>query len=324
MTGTKSNWSLNNASYGPGWPIDLDDEVGQTIANEIGNFSTEVHVQNPYDNIIKMVNVPSWADIDNDYTPTEARRIGSKGNYIILVSYSPKRTLGVGYSRVFMVEGRTGKPFPQMKGIWKEIHKRMEAKATSTNPSNSPWMAQVNIGETGSYLPNNVMSSETGEIRTAFGTPKPNELYGIAKEVNAIYRDWCRFRNETDYQTVEQLMEARRKVYALQMNAESFDKDIADARRTVKEYQDRIADLESRMNKLYEEGADALNLLEEHGIKIDLDGRDVSEVVEQDESNELDFGLLSTISGDLYISGDPYSSGLYIWNSSDYAKASQL
>lgn len=312
MTGTKSNWSPNNASYCPGWPIDLDDEVGQIIANEIDNFSTEVHVQNPYDNIIKMVNVPSWADIDNDYTPTEARRIGSKGNYIILVSYSPKRTLGVGYSRVFMVEGRTGKPFPQMKGIWKEIHKRMEAKATSTNPSNSPWVAQVNIGETGSYLPNNVMSSETGEIRTAFGTPKPNELYGIAKEVNSIYRDWCRFRNETDYQTVEQLMEARRKVYALQMNAESFDKDIADARRTVKEYQDRIADLESRMNKLYEEGADALNLLEEHGIKIDLDGRDVSEVVEQDESNELDLSLLPTISGDLYISKDPYSAGLYI------------
>lgn len=324
MTGTKSNWSPNNASYCPGWPIDLDDEVGQIIANEIDNFSTEVHVQNHYDNIIKMVNVPSWADMDNDYTPTEARRIGSKGNYIILVSYSPKRTLGVGYSRVFMVEGRTGKPFPQMKGIWKEIHKRMEAKATSTNPSNSPWVAQVNIGETGNYLPNNVMSSETGEIRTAFGTPKPNELYGIAKEVNSIYRDWCRFRNETEYQTVEQLMEARRKVYALQMNAESFDKDIADARRTVKEYQDRIADLESRMNKLYEEGADALNLLEEHGIKIDLDGRDVSEVVEQDESNELDLGLLSTISGDLYISKDPYSAGLYIWNSSDYAKESQL
>ena len=59
----------------------------------------------------------------------------------------------------------------------------------------------------------------------------------------------------------------------MHMSVGGLEESIADARNSIQEYQKRIQALESQMNKLYEDAADAMNLLEEHGVKVDVDGK---------------------------------------------------
>ena len=227
------------------------------------------------------VDVPKWVPKEDGYKATSAQRIGKRGSTAYVVTYAPTKTMGVGFSKVFIVDSKTKKPFPKMKEMWEEMYKRFEANAKNSKKSNKgtlvPFANPSGYGYVGSSgysdgycLPANVTISKTGELRGAFGCPKPIETYGVAVELNTIYRDWKNFPKETDYEMVKKLKTARAKVFEMQNGAEDYEGEIANSRNTIKEYQKHIADLEAKMNKLYEEAADAMNLLEEHGVKVDL------------------------------------------------------
>ena len=227
------------------------------------------------ESIIKKIAIPNWANIDDGYRPVNAERIGNtKDDFAVIITYSPTSTLGIGYKRVFIVEKSTKKPFPRNREMWAELRNRSLAKQKNTLPAspyiNIPYTSTVFLK--GFNIPDNITISENGELRSAFGVPKTEEIYGIIFEFGSIYNDWCKFPNETDYAVIEALKEAKNKIRNMQRHANEFESQIEESRQLIKEQQERIAEFEKQMNKMYEEGADAMNLLEEHGVKFNLNG----------------------------------------------------
>lgn len=272
----------------------LDGELEKAIAEATEKMMDECDYNRVYtvdrlgSDMMTEVDVPKWVPKEDGYKATSAQRIGKRGSSAYVVTYAPTKTMGVGFSKVFIVESKTQKPFPKMKEMWEEMYKRFEANAKNQKKSNQgtlvPFANSSGYGYVGSsdysdgyYLPSNVTMSKTGELRGAFGCPKPIETYGVAMELNTIYRDWKNFPKETDYEVVKKLKNARAKVFEMQNGASEYEGEIANARDTIKEYQKHIADVEAKMNKLYEEAAEAMNLLEEHGIKVDLSEKGKSE-----------------------------------------------
>ena len=84
----------------------------------------------------------------------------------------------------------------------------------------------------------------------------------------AIYESWRHFPNESSFDMVKRLYEAIVDVKAMQKEEKqkTYAGDIAKQRKKIQELQDKIAKLEKSMNSLYEKAADAMNLLEEHGV----------------------------------------------------------
>lgn len=240
------------------------------------------------------VEIPEWAAADKEYKPIEAKKLGSGGNSIIAITYSPTHTLGMGYAKVYLVESKTNKPFAHMEGIWQELHNRSKSMSKSSanvgilNPMEYNYRGSAMDGK---YLPSsNITISPTGELRNAFGIPSFQDLYGVIKELYQIYREWRVFPNAETFDSVRKLRDAKNKVYAMNTNASILEEEISSIRTSIQERQNKIADLEGQMNKLYEDGAEAMNLLEEHGINIDLNN-DSSNLEQVEEWDELDRSL---------------------------------
>ena len=237
----------------------------------------EISVHNSYNEFITKVEIPTWANMDKDYHPVNAERFGDHGDYPLMVTYAPNTTLGIGYKRVFIVEKSTQKPFGKMKEMWRELRNRSEEKAKSKN-SSSAYIPSINtvyanlVFPKGYGIPDNITILENGELRSAFGVPATSDVYGIVYELVAMYNDWRKFPNETEFGSIERLLEAMNKVSRMQMSSTQLEGEINESRDIIKEQQDRISDLEGKLNKLYEDGADAMDLLEEHGVKFDLNG----------------------------------------------------
>ena len=67
------------------------------------------------------------------------------------------------------------------------------------------------------------------------------------------------------------------------------------------------------MNKLYEDGADAMNLLEEHGVKIDLNGNIKWDAYEGDTISDM-IPLISNLTDQYLTIPSEIGSGLTISN----------
>ena len=246
-------------------------DIAETTMENIANID-----------FITKVDVPGWANMDKGYHPVVAERVGHGGSYPMVVTYAPNSTLGIGFKRVFIVENSTKKPFHKMKEMWNELGIMIKENAKSKNSSfknssSSHLSPSINIiydvtsFPNGYGSPDNITISENGELRSAFGVPSTSDIYGIIWEIALMYNDWRKFPNEPNFRSIENLKEAVDKISRMQMDAKELEGEIDESRRLIKEHQDRIAKLEGKMNKLYEDGADAMNLLEEHGVKIDND-----------------------------------------------------
>lgn len=268
---------MNNDSWATGWASQKD-EI-DVDWNSMFQAYSEISVHNPHNEFITKVKIPDWANMDKDFHPVNAEKFGQNDCYPMIVTYAPNTTLGIGYKRVFIVEKSTDKPFGKMKEMWKELRKRSEEKAKAKDIySSSPSIPAINtvyanmVFRKGYGIPDNITILENGELRGAFGVPETSDIYGIVYELVSMYNDWRKFPNETEFGSIERLKEAMNKVSRMQMSSSQLEAEINESRRIIKEQQDRISDLEGKLNKLYEDGADAMNLLEEHGVKIDVEG----------------------------------------------------
>lgn len=247
------------------------------------------------------IEVPDWANCDDGYTPTSATEISIvRSIKSIAVSYRPNTTLGIGYAKIFILDKDTKKPFSRMTDMWKEVNWRFTHGKMSLNQIHTGgWAYTIPIvprQESEKPLYN---MDEFGRIRNAFGAPKAPELRWLVAELVEMYQTWRKFPNETDWETIEKLKSAKCDIYAMQMNAQQYEQQIKDARRNIQEYQDKIAEWEKNMNEMYERGADAMNLLEEHGVSIDLDKPErfnEEELLEEEIMN----GIGYDINPDLY------------------------
>ena len=278
---------MNQDSWNTEWKYSADEY--DLLSKHFTNDELLVTMNNisPYKEL-STIDIPDWADIDSGYHPVMAEKLGNTdGDFAAIITYSPNATLGIGYKRVFIVERSTKKPFPRTREMWTELRNRSLAKQKNKPIQYINTLYSSTDLPKGYGIPDNITISENGELRSAFGVPKTNDLFGIVFEFGSIYNDWCKFPNETDYSVIETLKEAKKRVRNMQLHADGLGAEIEESRRLIKEHQDRIAELEKQMNKMYEEGADALNLLEKHGIQLDLNG------IIQDDYDSFDINIMS-------------------------------
>lgn len=229
----------------------LNDDDGTYILND--EMYTSPHPG-------KDIPMPSWASEENGCVPHKAIQVGNG----IVVEYKPIRTMGSGYAKIYIVGKDNDQPFPRMKEIWEETHRIW----SQNNPD-------ALVG--GTIAP-------TGEIRDQYGSNAPSFtiLHGFLLNMNILYSNWKYFPNAKSYKKVEELKQALESVRAMDGSASYIENDIKDLREQIKSRQDEIAEREKQLNDLYETAADAMNLLEENGVKVDAKGK--VEGVEDDGS----------------------------------------
>lgn len=207
---------------------------------------------------------PDWVERIDGYSE-ETFDITSGPQYdnerIVAVCYKPERTLGVGFMKVFFADKDLKNMFPQMKGIWKETYRR-DSETTLYPPKISKCKIDGN-----------------GRISSAFGIPDLQSLLDVVREMYTVWLDWYEFPNVGEFSMVKKLKQAKRDVATMQreMSSNRINGKIEDIRQEIKESQERIANLEKELNDICEKAADAMNLLEENGVKIDLDEKNGEE-----------------------------------------------
>lgn len=201
-----------------------------------------------------------------DYTPiSQTKMFESNAATVYFVKYKPNTTLGVGYGKLFVLEHYKKKGehvFPRMREMWKTLHE-FNKPGGKKRKQLGEWYG-LGAGE------GNCSVGPDGEIRTAFGMPRASDAIYLSYQVGELYDNWKHFPNVKSYDKVQKLKGALSDVYAMQMNAEQYQREIDDTRERIKEYQEHIADTEKRMTEMYEQAAEAMNLLEENGVEVDL------------------------------------------------------
>ena len=148
-----------------------------------------------------------------------------------------------GYAILFIMGNL---PIERMKDIWKAAVKHYREVDTSYN---------------------DFFMYPLGEIYGRGEMPTVKDLTEVMNLLTYIYDDWEKFPNTEDYETVRKLVQAEKDIDSLNRELEwhHIQKDIDDKVSRIKSLQESIAELEKSLNEKYEKGADAMNLLEEHG-----------------------------------------------------------
>ena len=228
------------------------------LSNEWRNVSatgTTWEIKKP-----EFIPTPDWVERIEGYSEEAFELYDGCPRYvkerIVAVCYKPERTLGVGFTKVFFADEDLKNVFPQMKGVWKETQKRVESENT---------ICESRIGR--------CKIDGDGRISGAFGIPDLPSLMDVVQEMYTVWLDWYEFPNTSEFSMVKKLKQAKRDVAVMQreMSDNHIKNKIERIREEIKESQDRIASLERDLNEICEKAADAMNLLEENGVKIDLD-----------------------------------------------------
>ena len=231
---------------------------GIRISSGWGDIGDQVEMRKP-----KYIPTPDWVEKIEGHV-TECFYMGGYDVGVIAVCYKPDHTLGVGFAKVYLVDNETRKPFPQMKGIWTETKNRDAAAKMDVMFRN---------------ICSRYIIDEDGRLSGAFGVPDLPAMCNVIQDMLVVWDEWREFPNVSDFSMVKQLKQAKCDVAAMQsqMKHRYIEKDIEEYRKEIKESQEKIAKLEKELNEICEKAADGMNLLEEHGVKIDLDDKKAEE-----------------------------------------------
>ena len=247
--------------------IELSHELSQCGKKPVYIVDADQHTSS---HIGKNIPVPSWASEENGCIPHKAIKVANG----IVVEYKPIGTLGVGYAKIYIV-GKDQQPFSRMKEIWAETHQN--------------W---INEKKRNPQIPIEGTITKTGEIRDTYGSNAPtfDVLRGFLIIAHNLYSNWKYFPNARSVAEVKFLTTALSTVRGMSKNAEYIENDIKDLREQIRHMQDEITWLEKNLNDLYEDGANAMNLLEENGVKVNVEGK-VEGVEEDDDSEYFSMGV---------------------------------
>ena len=247
------------------------------ISRAWGDIGEKAEVRKP-----KFIPTPDWIEKIEGHV-AECFEMGGYSVGVIAVCYKPDHTLGVGFAKVYIVDKKTGQPFPQMKGVWAETKNRD---------------ASAKLDAMFRNLYSKCGIDEDGRLSGAFGVPDLPAMCSVIQDMLVVWNEWREFPNVSDFSMVKRLQQAKKDVAAMQSQMENkyIEQEIESYRKEIKESQEKIAKLEKELNEICEKAADGMNLLEEHGVKIDLDKMDSSSTGNED----VDWN-------DLYVSYDPSS-----------------
>ena len=155
-----------------------------------------------------------------------------------------------GFVKIYASDYLNGTPFVQMKGIWKDLYEDEKTHSITYD------------------------IAEDGKIYNCLGGfPSDDDIRDAIYDIGSLYDDWKDFPNVQDWDTVCKLREAKMAVDDMRVE-EKYGRgrnNIDNLRKKIKEIQTQIAEAEKNLNEMYEKAADGMNLLEEHGVEVDLD-----------------------------------------------------
>ena len=245
----------------PEWVTSTCDEDAYKVLNSgiriskgWGDIGEQVEIQKP-----KFIPTPEWVEHIDGHN-TECFELGGYDVGVIAACYKPDHTLGVGFAKVYIVDKKTGQPFPQMKGVWEETKNRD---------------ATAKLDAMFRNLYSKCGIDEDGRLSGAFGIPDIMSINNVIQDMLVVWDEWREFPNVSDFSMVKRLQKAKKDVAAMQSQMENkyIEQEIEEYRKEIKESQEKIAKLEKELNEICEKAADGMNLLEEHGVKIDLDAK---------------------------------------------------
>ena len=203
---------------------------------------------------IEIVPPPEWVEHIDGYFVSSCKWHDS-GSFdgCFVVKYEPDRLSGDwdwGFVKIYAASGMNEPPFAQMNGIWKELHADKQTHSIT-----------YDITEDGKVY------NDMGEF------PSENDIKYAIYDIGQMYDDWKDFPNAQDWDTVCKLHEAKMAVDNLRVEEKygHEQKNIDNLRKKIKEIQTQIAEAEKNLNEMYEKAADGMNLLEQHGIAVNLD-----------------------------------------------------
>ena len=177
---------------------------------------------------------------------------------MVCVQYGNDKAMQVPYMRVFIEEissGKSaGKPFKRMKEMWSELHERKKSKSCFT------------VDDCG-----RMYDTLNRKLKDTLGWSDSADdflegIFEVAEAFEKMYISWRMFPNEKKMNDVAALVEAVTREERMRHESVAFESRIEDARTVIRETQNDIARMQGELNKLYEDSADAMNLLEEHGV----------------------------------------------------------
>ena len=202
----------------------------------------------------EIVPLPEWVERIEGYfvsscTWHDSGRFGG----CFVVKYDPDNFSGDwdwGFVKIYAAGSLNEPPFAQMKGIWKDIHDDKKRHNIS-----------YDITEDGKIY---------NDLREF---PSDEDIRNAIYDIGGMYNDWKDFPNVQDWDTVCKLREAMMAVDNLRVEEKygHEQKNIDNLRKRIKEIQTEIAEAEKSLNEMYEKAADGMNLLEQHGIAVNLD-----------------------------------------------------
>ena len=148
----------------------------------------------------RYISTPDWVEKIEDLT-AECFEIGGYSCEVVAVCYKPERTLGVGFAKVYIVDKKTGQPFPQMKGVWKEVFKRRK-------DLENPYRQTCSV-------------SEDGRVSGAFGIPDFISLSDAVQDMLVVWSEWEEFPKVETYEMVEKLHQAKLDVATMRREVKS-------------------------------------------------------------------------------------------------------
>ena len=194
---------------------------------------------------------PEWIECFPGYSLNSCkwRKCGGTGT-VIVAKYVSIELYSM-FAKVYAVSSDLATPFSNMNGIWRTLH-----DLSKTHP------VGYSISEDGK-----VVSSD------GFSHPSDLEIDKVVFDIVALYDNWRQFPKAPTLEIVKKLMSAMESVDKMrhEESHKSIHNRIDLLRERIKLLQKDIADSEKELNEIYENAADSMNLLEQYGVKVDLD-----------------------------------------------------
>ena len=125
-------------------------------------------------------------------------------------------------------------------------------------------------------MDNGVNINSECQLRSTFGSLSDIEIACIANVISNCYDSWKFFPNETSYDNVLRLLRLIEKIQMMKFSESTGEikNQIDLARAEIDRQRKYIAELEKKENEMYDQAADAMNILEENGYDPDKVLRD--------------------------------------------------
>ena len=171
-----------------------------------------------------------------------------RGYDVVVARYLDERTREPKFVVPYLLSSNA-QPVPILGKIWKHISKSLED------------------------VPEGCEMREDGVLTKDGGMPDEHCMSYVVDSICYIWRNWKEFPAIDDYDLVLKLNSSVDCVYQMreEMAFNPLQNEIAQKRTKVQELLDSIGRLEQSLNRIYEDGAAALNLLEENGYPMDID-----------------------------------------------------